>query len=129
MIAILQDIIFEVSNLLVNTFDNLQRTGKAKYAVHDIIGQKPKLEFTGYELDEITYDMTLTRQLFGFLDPMLEVKKLREHMKNKSVLNFTMGSTVYGKYVVEQVVDKATHIDNRGNIYRIVMTVTMKEYN
>lgn len=129
MIAILQDVIFEVSNLFVNTFDNLSRTSKSKYATHEIIGQKPKLEFIGFELDEITFEMNLTRQLFGFIDPMWQVKKVRNYKETKQVLNFTMGSTVYGQYVIETVQDKATHIDNHGNIYRVVLTVTMKEYN
>ncbi len=129
MIAILQDVIFEVSNLFVNTFDNLSRTSKAKYATHEIIGQKPKLEFTGFELDEITFEMNLTRQLFGFIDPMWQVNKVRSYKETKQVLTFTMGSTVYGQYVIETVQDKAPHIDNHGNIYRIVLTVTMREYN
>ncbi|HMT03729.1 MAG TPA: phage tail protein [Burkholderiales bacterium] len=129
MIAILQDVIFEVSNLFVNTFDNLNRVAKTRYATHEIIGQKPKLEFIGFELDEITFEMNLTRQLFGFIDPMWQVNKLREYMHNKKVLNFTMGSTVYGQYVIENVTDKATNIDNHGNIYKVLLTVTMKEYN
>ncbi len=129
MIALLQDIIFEVDNLFVNTFEDLKRTAKAKYTSHEIIGQKAKLEFTGFELDEVTFQMNLTRQLLGLLDPMWQVKKVRKYMQDREILNFTMGTTVYGQYVIEQVNDDATHIDNHGNIYRIVLTVTMREYN
>jgi phage protein U len=129
MIAFLDDIIFEVSNLFVNTFESVNRTGKAKYAVHEIIGNKPRLEYAGIELDELTYEMNLCRQLWGFIDPMWQVKKVRDYMKNKQVLTFSVGDTVYGQYIIENITDKASHIDNHGNIYRIVLTVTMREYN
>ena len=86
MIGSLKGVVFEVSDSLIKTFKDLSRNSRAKYETHNIIGRKPKLEFTGYELDDIQFNMQLNSSLG--LDPVKQIDVLRGYKEKREVLTF-----------------------------------------
>lgn len=127
MIGGLKDVVFEVSQDKIKTFRDLTRTSKAKYEQHNIIGKKPKLEFTGFELDDLQFTMQFSATL-GTV-PMQELETLRNYMNTKQVVTFTLGGKVLGKYVIEELGEAITSVDNRGTVIKAAATVKLKEYN
>lgn len=127
MIGSLKGVVFEVSDSLIKTFKDLQRSSKAKYETHNIIGRKPKLEFTGYELDDIQFNMQLNSSLG--LDPVKQIDVLRGYKEKREVLTFILAKKVLGQFVVEEVNDTYTSIDNKGNIIKATVAIKLKEYN
>lgn len=127
MIGSLKGVVFEVSDNLIKTFKDLSRNSKAKYETHNIIGRKPKLEFTGYELDDIQFNMQLNSTLG--LDPVKQIDALRTYKENREVLTFILAKKVLGQFVIEEVNDSYTSIDNKGKIIKANVSIKLKEYN
>ena len=67
-------IVFEVSEQKVLTFQNLVRANKIRYTKHDILQQKPILEFMGADSDSITLQIILKAELS--VNPRKEMDKL-----------------------------------------------------
>ena len=72
--------VFTSSSNLVRTFSDLRQRNGARYAEHEVIGKKPKLEFVGPGLEEISFKVQLMRELG--VDPDKELKVLQE-MRDK----------------------------------------------
>lgn len=39
------------------SFTNMKRTAASRWATHNIVGKRPKMEYLGPDLDEITMDI------------------------------------------------------------------------
>lgn len=127
MIGSLKGVVFEVSDSLIKTFRDLQRSSKAKYETHNIIGRKPKLEFTGFELDDIQFNMQLNSSLG--IDPVKQIDALRTYKDNREVLTFILAKKVLGQFIIEEVNDNYDSIDNKGNIVKANVSIKLKEYS
>lgn len=68
-------VVFSVSDGQVMTFRNLQRRGDARFARHDVLNVKPRLEFLGPGLEKIEFEIMLDIGLG--VDPETELKGLR----------------------------------------------------
>lgn len=127
MIGTLKGVVFEVSDELIKTFKNLSRTSRAKYQEHNIIGQKPKLEFTGFDLDTMQFNMHLNRSLG--IDPIKQIDQLRKYWADREVLTFVLASKVMGQFIIEEVADDYSSVDNKGAIIKADLSIKLKEYN
>ncbi len=73
------DLVFRVSNSFVHTFSDLQRTFKAKWAVHDIIASKAVSEFLSPDLEELSMNILLFEQKdFNINSQIILLKKIVE---------------------------------------------------
>jgi Phage protein U len=128
MIGSFGDIVFEVSSEKVRTLDNFQRQGSANYSEHSVIMGKQSLEFTGPNIESVSYEMLFHSHL-GVV-PIDEVKKLRE-MRDTGVADYLIldgepqGSD---KWVITDISEKWEHMDPDGSPHIILATVNMKEY-
>lgn len=127
-IGSLGDIVFEVSSRKVRTFKDYKRNTKAKYASHEIIGQKPILEFVAPEGEEITFTMQFSLQMG--VDPTKEADKVRELCEKGMAMYFVLCNAVIGEnqWVIESVGESAETIDNNGRVIVSQIEVTLKEY-
>lgn len=127
-IGSLGNIVFQVSSNKVVTFDNFKRTTKARTASHDIIGQKPIIEYLGPDGEEITFTM-LFRMDCG-VTPSEEVAKVREMCQKGTAAYFVLCNEMIGdnKWIVTDVGETANFIDNMGRIISSQIEVTIKEY-
>jgi len=121
MIGTLGDVTFEVSTEKVLTFQNLRRTGKARYQKHEVISTKPVLEFVGDDLDEIP--LTVRLDATKGVNVIGEITRLRDYKINGERLTLIIGSNVLGDFVIESVEDAWERITNRGQ--PIVATVSL----
>lgn len=127
-IGSLGDIVFEVSSRKVRTFKDFKRKTKARYASHEIIGQKPILEFVGPDGEEITFIMQFSLSLG--INPQEETDKLREICEEGTAMYFVLCNTVIGanQWIVESVGESVDTIDNNGRVVVTQVEVTLKEY-
>lgn len=122
------DLVFEVSNFRVTTFNDFKRSSKAKFAEHNTIGQPPKLEFLHRELETISFEMTLHKSLGA--DPEEEVKKLREMCETGEANFLIIGNHAYGEneWIIESLSEAVNVWDGEGKIYSSKLDVNLKEY-
>ena len=119
------DVTFETSNMMIRTFQQFTSSRSAKYTDHDVINQKPVSEFTGLELDEKEFEITLDGSLG--LDPQEEVTKLREMQESGEPYRVILFGEICGDYTIRSIEEEYRHtLCNRPLI--IKLTLTIKEY-
>ena len=124
----LGDIVFEVSSRRVVTFDNLKRTTKARVASHDIIGEKPVIEFLGADGEEITFSMKF--HIGMGVTPAEEVDKVRRMCERGAVNTLIIGNEIIGAHmwIITDVGESVDTVDNMGRVIVTQIDVTLKEY-
>lgn len=125
MIGTLGTITFKVSADTIRTFTNLSRTGSARFQQHDVIGQKPVLEFIGPDLDAVTLPVRLDVK-YG-IKPLAEIDSMREAMTTGERLSFLVGGKFLGDFVIESIADTWETTDNRGNLLKATVSLSLKE--
>lgn len=127
-IGSLGSIVFEVSSRKVRTFRDLKRTHKARFATHNLIGNKPMLEYIGPDVAEITFTMQLSASLG--INPTAEADRVRNLCESGEAMYFVLCNQTVGQYpwVVEGVGESVDTIDNNGRVIMTQIDVTLKEY-
>lgn len=127
-IGSLGDITFQVSSETVKTLDNMTWSGSARYGSHQVHLGNTLSEFSGVDLDTITFDMYLS--VYLGVNPMDDIVTLFGYERDGTNLSFIVGDKVYGKYrwnVLNHKVKIETY-DNAGNMTSVTLSVTLKEY-
>lgn len=119
---------FNTSMRRVLTFSEYQRSGQAKYATHDIIGQKSRLEYTGLDPEEITIEIQLMAQLKS--RPEEQLAKLRKMRDDGEVISFIIGNkpVSQNKWIIKGLSEAVPHWGSRGKIAYATVQVTLTEY-
>jgi len=123
------DVTFVVSRKTVKTFDGLKWDSAAKYSTHDRHLKEPLLEFTGTDVESMSFSMFFSA--FLGVDPISEVSKLLKAMRRGEVHRLVIGPKAYGtnKWVITKVSNALERYDNRGNLLVATVSVTMKSYS
>ncbi len=127
-IGSLGDIVFEVSSSKVVTFKDYKRTTKARFQSHDIIGQKPILEYLGPDGEEISFTMQFSISLG--VEPAEETAKIRELCEKGESMYFVLCNETIGsnQWVIESVGESVDTFDNNGRVILTQIDITLKEY-
>ena len=128
VVGCLGEVIFQVSEEVVETLDNMSWSGSARYSTHQRHGANALTEFTGLDPDKITFDITLSVELG--VDPMAEVTRLWGYERGGTAVPLTIGTHAYGKYrwsILRHKV-KAQDIDTAGDMTSATLSLTLQEY-
>lgn len=117
---------FKVSRFELRTFRDLRRTTKSRFAKHDLLNQKPQLEFIGQDLTEITFKVQLLKSMG--VDVAYEADKLRWYCEKGGDYALVIGGEVIGRFVVEQVSETAQVVNGNGEIMVEELELTLREY-
>ncbi|THD15379.1 phage tail protein [Anoxybacillus gonensis] len=122
------DIVFEVSEKKTQTFTDFKRSGSAKWNDHEIIGHKPKSEFIGPGLEEISFTILLKAELG--INPSEQLEKLRNMRDSGKVAPFILGGKPISQnyWSIQQLNESNKTVDNKGNILVVEVEVNLKEY-
>lgn len=122
------EIVFEVSPKKTLTFSEFQRSGSARWNEHEIIGLKPKSEFNGPGLEEISFTILLKAELG--VNPSKQLTKLRNMRDTGKVSSFVIGGKPISNnyWSIQQLSESHKVVDNKGNILVAEVSITLKEY-
>ena len=122
------NITFKVNSGKVFSFKNMKRSYSAKWAAHEIIGKRPKMEFQGPQMDEITLEVILDAELG--VKPRATMKKFRSAAKNGSVAYFYVGGKKVAKhkFYIASGTENWAEIWNKGELVRATASITFGEY-
>lgn len=111
---------------LITYFSGIEETQKHNYAVHQTIESKPKLQYIGDELDEMTIKLNFHS---SFCTPETEIKKIKDAAKFHEERPFILGNGRYlGKYVIEEITSTTQQTDKSGNLISIEAELKLKEW-
>lgn len=121
-------VVFEILETKVLTFKELVRSNGVRFQKHDVLLQKPKLQYVGEELDKISFIIQFSYQLGT--DPLKETDKLVILQRDGTALSFFLGDKGFGrnKWVIESLNINYPSIDNKGRILSATCEITLLEY-
>ena len=121
-------LVFQVSQEVLETIDGLEWSGSARYAVHQRHNQNALTEFTGLDPDKITFSMFLSQALG--VDVMGELVKLWNYERKGESVYLVLGEKCYGKCKWNLVSHKiqAKNYDKYGNLESAEVSVELQEY-
>lgn len=119
---------FTVSDKKQLTFRNMKRSSSGRWATHNIVGQRPKTEFLGPAMDEITMDVILSANMG--VNPRRVMKEFRFACKKGEVhyLRINSKKVCRNKMAISSVSESWDEIWNKGELMKAVITVTFSEY-
>lgn len=123
------DLTFEVSREKVKTFTGLKWDSSVKYSTHDRHLKEPLLEFTGKDVESMSFSMVFS--VFLGINPIEEVAKALQAMRRGEVHRLIIGPKAYGtsKWVITKLSNSLDKYDNKGNLLSSKINVTMKSYS
>lgn len=129
VIGTLGDIVFSVSRGQVKTFDGMKWDSSVQYATHNRHLKDPLLEYTGTDLDTISFTMVFSA--FLGVNPIAEITKLLNAERSGQIMRLVIGSKAYGKYkwVITKTSKDLERFDNRGNLITAKVSVSLKAYS
>lgn len=119
---------FAVSDEKVLTFRDMERSYSANWQTHDIIGNRPKMEFLGPNMDKIVIEVIADAN-YG-VKPRSTIKKFRVACKKGKVAYFYVGGkkVVARKLYLESGTENWELIWNKGELVRATAKLTFGEY-
>ena len=122
MFAVFGDIYFD----LPTYFDGLNTACNAEFAEHKVIEAKPRLQYTGDQLNEINIEIALHA---FFCIPQDNLEQLRDALADHKARDFSFGNGEYlGSYVLTSLQETAQQTDAEGRLIEVRAHLTLKEY-
>ena len=127
-VGCLGDIIFEVSNKTIRTFDTITRSGSARYAEHKRHLKRTLTEFLGINTEKVSFAIELMRELNVDVDR--DIDRIIDHADNGTPLTLVVGTKVIGKYMwtIQNYKVRMQNYDEKGNVAGAVVSLTLLEY-
>lgn len=119
---------FSVNSDKIFSFTNMKRSYSGRWAAHNIIGKRPKMEFQGPDLDEVTIDVILDAEMG--VKPRTAMYDFRAAAKQGKVAYFYVGGkrVATNKFYIEKGTENWNEIWNQGELVRATAQLTFKEY-
>lgn len=127
MIGSFGDIAFTSSDTKLLTFRDMVKQYAARYAKHDVIGKKPKLEFVGPDLRKASF--TIRLDITKGVKPKEVIDSFVALTEQGEAQAFMLGSEFIGMYVIISAEEVAKFYDNRGGLWVAEFKVSIEEYD
>lgn len=125
-VGALGEVVFEVSADMVRTWESLKRDGEARWAEHEVLDLKQRLQFVGLDLETVDLSIKLVAP---WCEPLNELKKLRELRDSGKHHKLVIGQSLFGNYVVKRLSEDWTRTDGGGAPLVIACSLQLQEYN
>lgn len=116
---------FVSSSAVVYTFKDLSVSRSARWATHEIIGKKPKLEYIGPGLTEVSFNIQLNSSLGT--PPLVALIMLKKMLEKKQPERLLIGPDYLGKFVIESIGEERKYHNNFGICVSAEVSITLKE--
>lgn len=119
---------FSVNSEKQLSFRDMKRTSSARWTSHNIIGKRPKTEFLGPGMDEVTLEVVLSAEMG--VRPRSEMEKFRSACKKGEVhyLYINGKKVCKNKMAITAVSESWDEIWSQGELAKAVVSVTFSEY-
>ena len=117
--------IFGCSSFYIKTINDLSGDKSVRWIEHG----KPKLQFEGVALDELKLNIHLNAA--WNVNPTAAAKEFEDYMKKGQKLKFILGSRVVGSgwYVITSMSETYKAYTSLGNVSKMELSLSLKEYN
>lgn len=120
------EVIFEITDDKILSFDKLIFSKKAKWAKHDTINVKSRAEYLGD--GELQTSLSIKLRAFDGVHPQNELDKLDNIISNGLVEALIIGSKVYGDFYLESMNFEPIKVDGKGVVWQYNVDLSLSEY-
>lgn len=110
----------------VLTFHDLSRENAVRFAKHDVLGQKPILEFIGPELSTVSLSIRFDTSLG--VPPLVGLKHIKAMMDNGMHKSLVIGGEYIGRFVIESISEERRFHTGAGVCQVAEATIKLTEY-
>jgi phage protein U len=131
-IGVLDDVTFEVTDKKFRTWQEMRRSGAARWVAHDVYQGKPVQEFIGpglesVELLRIRFDANMG------VTPKDELQKLRDKRDAGDILQFTVGDNkgageLIGDFIIKDIKEVWRFLSRTGVLLIAEADLALEEY-
>lgn len=125
-IGSLGSVVFAASSSVVRTFSGATRSSSSRWAIHEVIGRPPIVEYLGRGLRSLTLPIRLDRDLG--VDPEAEIAALREACEGGTVLPLILGGEPRGRWTLQGLEEAWRQVDANGTLRVVDATLALQEY-
>ena len=126
MIGTFGPVTFTSSSTAVRTFSDMQRSRSYRFAKHDVLSGKPKLERIAPDLDSVSFNMRF--DLAMGVDPKSELSALEVVLLSGEAFDLMVGGTPLGTYVIERMDEDWRRVDGAGRLIVASVNLQLTEY-
>ena len=119
------DIVFEVSDEKIRTFQYLRQQKRARYSVLNVANYEQLLQYDGKELQQVSFSIQFHHR---FCDPQEEIEKLRTMVDNHEAYTLIVGGFLVGEFVLEEMSSEWERVAKNGVIMMAEGHLYLKEY-
>ena len=122
------ELIFQISDAKIFTFQKLTRKVSGRWATHAIVGIKQKTEFQGADLQKITLKIELDASLG--ISPRKMLEKIEAMIEEGTAEILIIGNKTIGKnmWKILSASEEWEQILNGGELVRASVTLELEEY-
>lgn len=128
MIGVLGNVLFRVSDSRVLTIRNMKQEISASWETMDRIGLKPLTEYSGPNLQAISFEITLDASLG--VKPRMMLQMLERMAEGSEAYDLVLGRRLIGKnkWVITKCSAAYDVILRGGEIYKATVSLNLQEY-
>ena len=128
MIGVLGNVLFRVSDSRVLTIRNMKQEISASWETMDRIGLKPLTEYSGPNLQTISFEITLGASLG--VKPRMMLQTLERMAEGSEAYDLVLGRRLIGKnkWVITKCSAAYDVILRGGEIYKATASLNLQEY-
>lgn len=123
------DIPFITSDKYLLTPSKIEQSISARWADHDLIGQKPVSQFVGPNLEELNFKIILSAE--HGINPKEQIEKLKDLVNNGIVFPLIIGGSPVNKnyWRLESFSIGDSYYTATGHIFQTEIAIKLKEYD
>ena len=118
-------VVFTCSSVQVMTFKDLQVQRTARFAMHNVLGQKPMPEYIGPDATTVTFNIQLRNQYNS--PPNVYLPILQTILETGKAQTLILGSDYFGDYILEGFTENRLYHTGLGVCIGADVTLNLKE--
>ncbi|UNY40557.1 baseplate protein [Pararheinheimera phage vB_PsoM_KLER1-1] len=126
MIGTFGPVTFTSSSNRVRTFKDLKRSKSHRFAEHNVVTGKPKLESIAPGLDTVTFNMRFDLGLG--VNPVDELRLLSDIVESGEAYTLMVGNEVIGTFAIKQMDESRDRHDGSGILIVASADLQLQEY-
>ena len=123
-----KQIVFKTSDKKILTFNDFKQSVSGRWAVHERIGEKPRSEFIGPGLRNISFNIVLS--VSNGIKPRKTLEKIEKMIEEGTVEYLIIGGKKVGyyKWKITDMSETWDVIYSKGQLARATASITLEEY-
>ena len=127
MIGTFGDIIFEVNEQTLRTFDGFVKKSIGRWEVHNLLNANPRSEFLGRGQGEVEFTMNLSSEYGDVREEIEKIEDMAETGKHAPII-IGQRPVSNGDWYVENSETTWTWVNGRGELTMAEIILTVREY-